>query len=215
MRREMGRKEDSIDGFVAEKSSAVEHRKGPPRDRRIWVGPHVEMTEDFITLNAIGSRRGDAAEAEFMARACGMDFRVAKPWGNIDPYDVLLGMGQGFWRVQVKCAHSTGSSGSYHAPAMGSGSKVHYSKNEIDFLAAWIVQRNIWYIVPVEAFEGAGAIGLHPGKKLRKPGNRMERYREAWCLLTCPPKARGWKDIPVKCRCQELPVRCGVCPDLE
>lgn len=214
MRREAGSKGESKEKREEEVREG-EHRERPPRDRRIWVGPHVEMTEDFITLNAIGSRRGDAAEAEFMARACGMDFRVAKPWGNIDPYDVLLGMGQGFWRVQVKCAHSKsgGSSGSYQAPTMGSGSKEYYSKNEIDFLAAWVVQRNIWYIVPVEAFEGVTSIGFYPGKKLRRPGNRMERYREAWCLLTCPPKARGWEDIPVKCRCRELPVRCAVCPE--
>lgn len=209
MRREPGKKEELVEGFISEKSKEKEYREHG-RERRIWVGPHVEMTEDFITLNAIGSRRGDAGEAEFMARACGMDFRVAKPWGNIDPYDMLVGMGRGFWRVQVKCAYAA-RWGQYRAIA--AGSRSYYSKDEIDFLAAWVVPKNLWYIVPVEAFEGMKILTFHPGKRLRRGENKLDRYREAWCLLTCPPKARGWKDIPVKCRCKELPVRCAVCPD--
>jgi hypothetical protein len=39
----------------------------------------------------------------------------------------------------------------------------------------------------------------------------FEKYREAWSLLDCSLKARGWKDIPIHCCCQELSVRCAVC----
>lgn len=145
-----------------------------------------------------------------MVRACGLDFRVAKPWGNIDPYDVLVGVERGFWRVQVKCAYRR-REGEYEA--RGAGTKLGYTKNEIDFLAAWAVQKNIWYIVPIEAFEGHKRLHFHPGRRLRRGENRLEKYREAWCLLACPPKARGWKDIPVLCRCKDLESRCAVCPN--
>ncbi len=142
-----------------------------------------------------------------MARACSLDFRVAKPWGNIDPYDVLVGMGHTFWRIQVKCA-SYYHDHSYRVK--GEARAGHYTKDEIDFLAAYIVPEDVWYIVPVEAFANVNQLHFNP----RVPHNaRYEKYREAWCLLACPPKARGWNDIPVVCRCKEVSVRCAVCPN--
>ena len=100
-----------------------------------------------------------------MARACGMDFRVAKPWGNIDPYDVLVGMGHGIWRVQVKCAYRRGVSAYMAGPNSNS---VAYTKDQIDFLAAWAVSANIWYIVPVEAFVGGRCLYLPSWKHARR-----------------------------------------------
>lgn len=151
-------------------------------------------------------RRSDSSEAEFIARAAAFNFRVAKPWGDDDPYDVVIGFGREFLRVQVKCAMYSRDR-AYHVKGHGGGDT--YTKDEIDFLAGHVVPENIWYIVPVEAFQGKSDLTLYPhgtGKGMYK------RYREAWCLLACEPKARGWKDIPVLCRCKELAVRCAVCP---
>jgi hypothetical protein len=178
------------------------------------TGAAVRILDDtvpeVITIHAVGcpsrSRLGDSDEAAFVARACEFDFRVAKPWGNIDPYDVLVGMGRGFWRVQVKRATHHGH-GQYHAKS--GGHRGHYTKDTIDFIAAHLVQENLWYIVPVEAFAGRATLYFNPhGRRKCK----YEKYREAWCLLACEPKARGWKDVPVLCRCKDLPVRCAVCP---
>jgi hypothetical protein len=179
----------------------------------IATGGSVCLADDtspqVITLHAVGcpssGRKGDADEAAFVARACEYDFRVAKPWGNIDPYDLLVGMGRGFWRVQVKRASQDGRK--YEARA--GGRARYYTKDDIDFIAAHLIQENIWYIVPVEAFEGRTTLTFNPRSRRK---NKYEKYREAWCLLACEPKARGWKDIPVLCRCKDLPVRCVVCP---
>ena len=177
-------------------------REEPPRED----SPHK-----IIELHAVGcpdpKRRGEATEAEFIARASGFDFRVAKPWGDSDSYDVLVGMGQGFWRVQVKRAPYL-RQGQYVANA--GGYSGHYTKDDIDFIAAHLVQDNIWYIVPVEAFQGRTMLHFHP--KLHSKA-KYEKYREAWCLLACDPKARGRKDIPALCRCKDLPLRCAVCPN--
>ena len=150
------------------------------------------------------SRKGDADEAEFVARACEFDFRVAKPWGNIDPYDVLVGMGRGFWRVQVKRASQDG--GKYESRAGGRTSI--YTKDDIDFIAAHLVQEDIWYIVPVEAFEGRTTLTFVPRPRRK---SKYEKYRETWCLLACDPKARGWKDIPVVCRCKDTSCAAARC----
>ena len=169
-----------------------------------------EEVDRVIELHAVGSpdrsRRGDASEAAFVARACSLDFRVARPWGNIDPYDVLVGMRREFWRVQVKCA-SYYQGHAYRIKGRSRAKK--YTKEEIDFLAAHVVPENVWYIVPVEAFADMSSLHFNPRVPHRA---KYEKYREAWCLLACPEKARGWKDIPVLCRCKALPVRCAVCP---
>jgi len=177
------------------------------------TGGSVRIADDtapeVITIHAVGcpssSRKGGADEAAFVARACELDFRVAKPWGNIDPYDLLVGMGRGFWRVQVKRASQL--RGKYAAKA--GGRTGYYTKDDIDFIAAHLVQENIRYIVPVEAFEGRTTLTFNPRPRFK---NKYEKYREAWCLLACESKARGWKDIPVLCRCMELPAHCAVCP---
>jgi PD-(D/E)XK endonuclease len=92
----------------------------------------LEAFHQALPVIAAGSRRGDAAEAEFIARACALNWRIAKPWGNIDPYEVLVGMGYGFCRVQVKCAYQVRRS-EYQTRTSGGG--VVYTKEQIDFLA--------------------------------------------------------------------------------
>jgi hypothetical protein len=151
-------------------------------------------------------RLGEASEAAFVARGIGFNFPVAKLWGESDPCDTLVGFGFIHWRVQVKCAQSC-VDGKYKVK--GGGLNHNYTKHEIDFLAAHIVPENIWYIIPVEAFQGRRMLCFRPdGRGERK----YEKYREAWCLLACAPEDRGPQDIPQQCRCQDLPVRCAVCP---
>jgi hypothetical protein len=169
-----------------------------------------EAVPEVITIHAVGDpnskRRGEATEAEFIARAAGFDFRIAKPWGESDSYDVLVGIGHGFWRVQVKRAPYL-RQGQYVANAKGNSHL--YTKDDIDFIAAHLIQKNIWYIVPIEAFAGRTMLHFQPQPRSK---SKYEKYREAWCLLACPPQARGRKDIPSVCRCKDLPARCAVCP---
>ncbi len=168
--------------------------------------------QESLTIHAsIGhpctKRRGEASEAEFIARATSFDFSVAKPWGESDSYDVLVRASHGFWRVQVKCA-ACYHRGQYLVKAGGDAG--NYTADDIDFLAAHAIPENIWYIIPIEAFAGVTMVHLCPhgtGKA------KYEKYREAWCLLACPPQARGWKDVPATCRCKDLPARCAVCPE--
>lgn len=164
-----------------------------------------------ITLHAVGTpdrkRRGEASEAAFLARAASLDFPVARMWGESDPYDTLVVNGRSFWRVQVKCATVHNRSRQY--VVKGAGDTHLYTADDIDFLAAHIVPLNLWYIVPIEAFQGHSMLYFCPHGRGKA---KYERYREAWCLLACTRKARGYRDIPVLCRCRELPARCAVCP---
>jgi len=154
----------------------------------------AERTTEAATAHTC-KEHGEIAEATFLAKACSLNFPVAKPWGDSQRYDFVLDSEHGLWRVQVKSTARF-----FHSRyCVGAVSDVAaYSAHDIDFLAAYIVPHDLWYIVPIQAFAGAQCLYFYPHAGRN---SRYERYREAWCLFTCARKARGWEDIPVRCRC--------------
>jgi hypothetical protein len=174
-----------------------------------------ERIPEGIEIQAVAEptrkRRGEAAEAAFLARATHLGFSVCLPWGDSERYDSVVDLGHGFLRIQLKSAtryretryrvKTTGASGAVYTPA------------EIDFFVAYIVPEDIWYVIPIQAIGKRKGVRFYPHARHKSRGD-FEKYREAWCLLACNKKARGWLDIPVLCRCKDLPVRCTVCPDL-
>jgi hypothetical protein len=177
---------------------------------------------DKFDIHAVGlttrKRRGEAAEAAFLAKASGLGFGVAKPWGDSERYDFLLDSGHGdFWRVQVKSTQRYAES-RYRVKA--AGWKATYTRDEIDFLVAWIIPENLWYVVPIHAFASRKNLRFYPhgGRKAL-----YEKYREAWCLMACPrsaqieptqiePACASPNQSLASCRCEQLSVRCALCP---
>jgi hypothetical protein len=174
--------------------------------------PHIP---EVITLHAVATptrkRRGEASEAAFLARATNLGFSVCIPWGDSERYDSVIGRGgRRLLRVQVKSA-SRYANTRYRVRTTGASYTI-YTPAEIDFLVAHIVPEDLWYIVPIAAVGHRKGIRFYP--RTRHPSRaHFERYREAWCLLACDPKARGRQDIPAQCRCKDLPHRCAVCPN--
>ena len=128
-------------------------------------------------------RRGEIAEAAFLHKAASLGFSVSKPWGDSDRYDFIVETGGRFWRVQVKTASRVGE-GAYSIHACGSDPGRVYTCDEIDFLVAYIVSENLWYVLPVEIFTRIRHVKFHPFRK--KPLSRYEIYREAWHYLQNP-----------------------------
>jgi PD-(D/E)XK endonuclease len=187
---------------------------------------------DKFDIHAVGlttrKRLGEAAEAAFLAKASGLGFGVAKPWGDSERYDFLLDSGHGdFWRVQVKSTQRYAES-RYRVKA--AGWKATYTRDEIDFLVAWIIPENLWYVVPIHAFASRKGLRFYPhgGRKAL-----YEKYREAWCLMACPrsaqidpaqiepaqtdptqiePACARPSQSLASCRCEQLSVRCALCP---
>jgi hypothetical protein len=81
--------------------------------------------------------------------------------------------------------------------------------DEIDFLVAYIVPEDLWYVVPVAAFASRKGLHFYPHSGRHA---LYEQYREVWCLLTCGAGAPA-RDLPELCRCPEIAVRCALCPD--
>lgn len=169
----------------------------------------------LLTLQASATptrkRLGEAAEAAFLARATSLGFSVLIPWGDSNRYDSVVDLNHGLLRVQVKSATRYAET-RYRVKTTGANGQV-YTPAEIDFFVAHVVPENLWYIIPIEAIGQRKGIRFYP--RTRRPSKAIfERYREAWCLLDCHRKKRGWQHIPVLCRSREIEaqVQCQVCP---
>ncbi len=123
--------------------------------------------------------RGEWAELVFMARAKGMGFELARPWGESASYDVCVESAGRFLRVQIKSTlYKVGNS--YVCNTRPDSDEHPYTVRQIDFLAAYVIPADAWYIVPARvATKLKGNIWLSPHKK----GHKYERFLEAWELL--------------------------------
>ncbi len=84
-----------------------------------------------------------------------------------------------FLRVQVK---STGYRvGRSYVCNVRSDNHLHpYTVRQIDYLAAYVIPEDVWYIVPARV---ATALKGHIWLSPHKPGHKYERYMDAWDLL--------------------------------
>jgi hypothetical protein len=144
--------------------------------------------------------RGEAA------KAASLGFGVAKPWGDSERYDFIIDSGYNFWRVQVK---STQRYANWRYQVKTSGWRTAYTSRDIDFLIAYIVPEDLWYIVPIAAIASRQHLRFYPhsGRKAQ-----LEKYREAWCLMACPRDEDGPSRVLVPRRCQRVRIRRGACP---
>jgi len=158
------------------------------------------LSEQTHEIHAIGlgtgKRRGEVAEAAFLAKAASLGFGVAKPWGDSERYDFILDSGHHYWRIQVKSTQRYAES---HYRVRAAGWRARYTPDEIDFLIAYIVPEDLWYIVPVGALGSRDGLCFYPNGAGK---GRLERYREAWCQMACPRDEGGPSQILVERRCQ-------------
>lgn len=121
-------------------------------------------------------QRGEWAESVFMARAQERGLPVSKPWGDSWPYDFVVGTTGRFVSVQVKSTLNRPVSGyvctvqSHHGP---------YAAGSFDFVAAYIIPADTWYILPAALIQGMKWVTVQPDS----PNSKYEPYREAWHLL--------------------------------
>jgi len=78
--------------------------------------------------------------------------------------------------VQVKSTFSN-RKGKYRCGVHGS--RGAYVADAFDFIAAYLVPENLWYIIPAEKIEGKEGIMISPKLETAK----YRDYREAWKLL--------------------------------
>jgi hypothetical protein len=155
-------------------------------------------------------RRGEISELAFALAAARHGFGISKPFGDSERYDIILDPShlnlvipteahrqQAKWRdllyasrprlVRVQVKSSTQFlNGEYHINACRRihGRAVPYKLSEIDFIAAYIIPEDSWFILPLPHVLGLTSLLFRP-KKSRIPG-LYDSYREAWHYLHQP-----------------------------
>ncbi len=120
--------------------------------------------------------RGEWVESVFMARAGELGLAVSKPWGESRSYDFVIGRPGHFVGVQVKS--TIAEMGGGYGCTVKRNNKA-YSRGSFDFVAAYVIPEDAWYIVPVDKFAGRVTLILCSNSGEAK----YEEYREAWHLL--------------------------------
>jgi len=120
--------------------------------------------------------RGQWVELQFMLRAIELGLHLNKPWGEALPYDLVVEHAGRFARVQVKstlCKHGEGYECGIRT------SVGFYQPNSFEYLVAYVIPEDTWYIIPEHIVFGQDRVILYPHHK----GCKHAPYEEAWTLL--------------------------------
>ena len=149
-------------------------------------------------------RCGETTQLAFALKAARLRFGVSHPYGDSERYDVILDCYRDHLfqpppntaylddrarprliRVQVKATTQL-VNGLYRVNTSRRihGRAVPYKLSEIDFIAAYVIPEDSWFIFPLPHVLGLTSLLLSP-KKRRKP-HPNNPYREAWHLLRQP-----------------------------
>jgi hypothetical protein len=123
-------------------------------------------------------KRGEWAESVFLARAGEEGLAASKPWGDSRSYDCVVGRPGKFVAVQVKSTIARLVSGEGYNCSVCSSHKP-YPPGSFDYVAAYVVQEDVWYVIPEKEIRGLKSISLCTVGGEAK----YEEYREAWGLL--------------------------------
>jgi hypothetical protein len=132
------------------------------------------------SIHLDAKQRGELVEMMFMVQASRRGLIVAKPYGDSRRYDFITDAGQRLHRVQVKSSTYRSGRGYRVNATSRRHSRSIYTAAEIDFLIAYVIPRNAWYIVPVARLH-ASTFLVYPDGCRR--GGLYEHYREAWHFL--------------------------------
>lgn len=128
--------------------------------------------------------RGEWVELLFMATLARLGSKVARPHGDSARYDVIVEGGGKLYRVQVK---STTFKRKECWECLCFWSRVserreakQYSTEQIDFIAAYVVPEDAWFIIPVSELRTKT---LYLPTRERAARSKYGRFLEAWHLL--------------------------------
>lgn len=123
-------------------------------------------------------KQGDTAELKFMLLNQELGYIVSKPFGDNSKYDLIVDDGLELKRVQVKSTSRKDKSGGMDCynclVCSGRNSKEKYSKNDIDYVAIYIIPENTWYLIPVEQITGK-TVKLYPHRVSQR--NTYEKFK--------------------------------------
>src|SRR5258706_624336 len=122
-------------------------------------------------------KRGEWAELVFAVRAMERGLHLGRPWGESSGYDFTVDQGERIVRVQVEATIFKEGAEGYSCTLKDS--KGPYKKNSFDFVAAYVIPEDVWFILPEKKIRGMWSVGPYPKLETAK----YREYQEAWHLL--------------------------------
>ncbi len=128
--------------------------------------------------------RGEWVELLFMACAARRGLKVAWRHGDTSRYDVVVDSGGKLLRVQVKSTtfkrRECWECLCFWSRVSEKREPKRYSAEHIDFVAAYVVPEDAWFLIPAEKIR---TTSLYLPTRARAQRSRYGRYLEAWELL--------------------------------
>jgi hypothetical protein len=123
-------------------------------------------------------QQGDTTELRFMLLNHELGYTVSKPFGDNAKYDLIVDTGKELQRVQVKSTRrkekSSGMDCYNCLVCSGADSKQQYSKEDIDYIAIYVIPEDAWYKIPISEVKGK-TVKLYPHRQSQR--NTYEKYR--------------------------------------
>ena len=133
--------------------------------------------------------QGEWAEVRFLDQAFRRGLHVSKPYGDNTAYDFIVDSRSRLTRIQVKSVSRLDGDSFRITVSHGGGRKRGYQSRDVDFIAAYVIPCDVWYLIPVRTISGLKSIRLCPHRFSRR---RHEQFRNRWDLLihvAQPPSA--------------------------
>ena len=132
-------------------------------------------------------QKGEWAEVCFAAEVLRRGWRISRPYGDSCRYDCIVDVAGHLSRVQVKAvARRNAARNCPYAVKLIHGRYNHlvYSASEVDVIAAFVIPKRMWYIVPLSSIVGRRHISFSGDGKT---AGGLAKYREAWWVLNRQP----------------------------
>lgn len=133
--------------------------------------------------------KGDIAEQAATLFALKQGWGVLRPVGDRLPYDLVFDIDGKLVKIQVKSAWFDLKRQNYVVDTRRTKTNRRrmireiYTSSDFDFAVAYIEDKHIFYVIPVDEFVSYGS-EIHlveAEKRQRKP--RSSEFREAWTLI--------------------------------
>ena len=132
---------------------------------------------------------GDYAELKFQLLSFKKGFIVSKPYGDNSRYDFIVDFDGILARVQVRATASKGGKGYRFSTVYGKNKGL--DKSNIDYLAAYILSEDIWYIIPISIIKNSKTIRINPNSK----NDKFIQYKDRWDFSKSNNRKMGYKKI--------------------
>ena len=106
--------------------------------------------------------QGIYAESIFIVECLKRNLKLSQPIADLYGYDFIIETSNGFKKVQVKSSKKPCRKNSYNMSVNRGFNARPYDDGDFDYVACYLIQHDLWYIIPFHLVKGKRSIRLFP-----------------------------------------------------